>query len=299
MAVCKMKNTRFHPAVPIVYFISLSCLTAMLFNPWTVLFCILAELLHLALLTDGKRVGRTAVTSFCMIVFFAILNALLNPWGSTPLLYINDRPFTWEALARGGLTGGMLSAMLLLYLVYAEYIDNGKFLSVFGKILPTFSLMLSMTLRFLPYLRKRLAELREIQRNFGISTETGTLRHRMRSGISLYWSVLSRALEDSMDTYAAMRARGYGNAVKKPVKRDLFAFRDMTAISLVLLLTAGVFAHLCMGSYTFDFFPVIKTAGSLRKNLPAYGMYGIFILLPIFLILWETLRWKQFLKSKI
>lgn len=294
-----MRNIRFHPAVGIAYFLILSCLTMLLFNPWTVAFCVLGELLHLVMLTNLRQGGRLAVTVVCLSSFFAVVNALFNAWGNTPLLYINDRPFTLEALARGALTGGMMSAMLLIYMIYTKYVDNGKFLYVFGRILPTFSLMLSMTLRFIPYFHRKLEEIRSVQQNLGISTETGSIRRRMRAGTAMYWGMFSRALEDSMDTHAAMRARGYGSGIKSRGKRYLFGGRDVAASVVMGLLAGTVVVYLCMGSYGFVFYPELGMPEAPGAVWPAYGAYGALVLLPIFYLIWEELRWKRSSKYKI
>lgn len=294
-----MRNIRFHPVVSILYFLLLSCLTMLLFNPWTVAFCVFGELLHLMLLTDLKQGGRMAVTAICLSLFFAVINALFNSWGDTPLLYINDRPFTLEALARGALTGGMMSAMLLLYMIYTKYVDNGKFLYVFGRILPTFSLMLSMTLRFIPYFHRRSEEIRTVQQNLGISTDGGSISRRMRAGTAMYWGMFSGVLEDSMDTHAAMRARGYGSGKGSHSRRYCFNGRDAAAVLLIGLLTAAVLVFICMGCYEFLFYPALRMPKDPDWIWPAYSVYGALILLPVFVIIWEELRWKRSLKYKI
>jgi energy-coupling factor transport system permease protein len=53
--------------------------------------------------------------------------------------------------------------------------QSHKFIFLFGKILPTIAMMITMTLRFIPTMKKRLNRISQTQSPLGISTSKGSL----------------------------------------------------------------------------------------------------------------------------
>ena len=58
----------------------------------------------------------------------------------------------------------MLGAMLLWFMCLSSVFTSDKFIYLFGKIIPALSLLLSMTLRFVPKFRRQLETTAQAQR---------------------------------------------------------------------------------------------------------------------------------------
>ena len=73
-----------HPGVTAAYYLLLLILTAVLLNPWTALLCVCVQLIILAREKGAGAVKGPLVYSALLVLFFTLINGLLNPMGDTP-----------------------------------------------------------------------------------------------------------------------------------------------------------------------------------------------------------------------
>ena len=86
--------------------------------------------------------------------------------------------------------------------VWNELFGAEKIMYLIGRFFPAVSLVITMTLRYLPLLERRMDQIRAGER--GMGSGSSVLR---RLSVLLSWS-----LEDSIETSTAMETRGYGIA---------------------------------------------------------------------------------------
>lgn len=80
----------------------------------------------------------------------AILNPIFNHKGLTVLFYLKRNPVTLESVAYGAASGVMLGSVLLIFSCFNRIITDDKILYLFGRIIPSLAVVLSMALRFVP-----------------------------------------------------------------------------------------------------------------------------------------------------
>ena len=67
------------------------------------------------------------------------------------LFYLKDgNPVTLESILYGVGSGIMLACVVSWFSVFHAVMTSDKFMYLFGKVIPAFSLLLSMCLRFVP-----------------------------------------------------------------------------------------------------------------------------------------------------
>lgn len=107
----------------------------------------------------------------------AVLNPLFNHRGLTILCWLpGGNPLTLEAIAYGIAAAGMLAAAISWFYCLNRVFTTDKFVWLFGRIIPFLSLLVSMTLRFVPQFTARARAVAECQRDLRGREETKLLR---------------------------------------------------------------------------------------------------------------------------
>ena len=149
------------------------------------------------------------------------------------------------------------------------------------------SLLLSMTLRFIPQVRRRHRTISDARDAMGGNGRGGVLRRRMAElGILTTWS-----LEGAVDTADSMRSRGYG--LPGRTLFSIYRFRRRDGMLLAVMALCGAYtAWGCRSqALAWSFYPRAQGAPLGAFALSVYGAYGLLCSLPLLVDLAEELRW--------
>lgn len=131
----------------ISFFYRGDCIWDVFRHPAFLLISVVASSLYYILL-KGRDGIRSLGRMWVLFVGISVWNPLFNTQGATVLFrWIQGRPFTLEALGYGVATGGMFLSILLWFSCYNAVMTSDKFIYMFGRMIPTISLILSMVLR--------------------------------------------------------------------------------------------------------------------------------------------------------
>ena len=174
-------------------------------------------------------------------------------------------------------------------------LTSDKFTSLFGSLIPSVSLLLVMVFRMVPNFIRKTQQIIGARKSIGKGApENADAKEKLRDGGTVLGALTSWALEGSVVTGDAMRARGYGTA-----KRTSFTIYRMTGADWVLLavmaLLLGVtVAAACAGQFSAAFVPTVEIA-PVSWGLAAYTGY---LLIPTALHMKEAFLW-HISRSKI
>lgn len=112
----------------------------------------LAASLAYAIYLNGKKAVRFSLLYMLpMMLMAAIINPAFNHEGQTILTYLpTGNPLTMESMVYGVAAAMMLVAVITWFSCYTAVMTSDKFVYLFGRVIPALSLVLSMTLRFVP-----------------------------------------------------------------------------------------------------------------------------------------------------
>src|SRR5690606_15261610 len=104
-----------------------------------------------------------------MLLFMAALNPLFNHQGVTILFYLerSGNPVTLESILYGISSAIMFVTVIMWFSCYNKVMTSDKFIYLFGRIMPKLSLLLSMTLRFVPRYIEKIREISYAQKCVG------------------------------------------------------------------------------------------------------------------------------------
>ena len=146
-----------HPAVGAAWFALVLAFPVTSIHPVLLALGLAAGLLWSARLGGKWRPGTV------LLLFFsaALFNPLFSHAGATILAYFpTGNPLTLESVLYGLGTGGMLVCAAVWMGCLSRVMTADKWMCLLGRSLPILSLLLSMSLGFLPRFQRRLAQLR-------------------------------------------------------------------------------------------------------------------------------------------
>lgn len=288
-----------HPAVGFLYFALVLLFGMTLMHP----ACLLVSLLGgglCAVRLDGARGARFALRfALPLLLLAAAANPLFNHAGRTILFYLpSGNPFTLESVLYGAASGTMLAAVLLWFRAYNAVMTSDKFLCVFGRVIPSLSLLLSMTLRFVPRFRAQLASIREAQRCVGQDVDRGTVRKRVRCAVRILSIMTGWALENAVETADSMRSRGYGLPGRSTFSLYRFEQRDRALLAWLLFCGGYVLCGCLAGGLDWQYTPTLCGGALNAFSFSFWLVYLALCLTPTLLDWKEERTWKS-LRSAI
>ncbi len=286
----------FHPAVNLAYFAAVLGLTMFFQHPVYLLISLLGACAYLWYLQGGRRLGQQLGVLLPVVLGMALLNPVFNREGSTVLFYLfgKDR-VTLEAICFGLMAAVMMGASILWFGCCNCVFTTDKITCLFGRVAPSMSLMISMTLRFVPRFQGYLSETLRVQQGMRAPRNN---RERLTQAISAFSATVSWAMEQSIVTADSMKSRGHGSA--SPTSYTIYRFdrRDGAALAVLVLLSFGAAVPWFAGWTGWAFYPVMTGQLLGPVQLFAYLCFCGLCLMPLMIDLREDTRW-NLLRSAI
>lgn len=283
----------YHPLVSFGYFVAVIAGTLLFIHPVFACISLLSAIIFSAMINGKKAVGATLGFGIPMFIFIALANPIFNHHGATFLFYLQDNPITLESIIYGIVSGLMMFSAVVWFTCYNTVVSSDKFLYIFGRILPSVALIISMTLSLIPKLFAQLKIIADTQRTLGLDWKSGSIKNRIRSASRILSILVSWALEDAVTTADSMRARGYGQHKRSTFSIFRFGTRDKIMFTAIIILFAAEIAAYTTGRGTMVFYPVIVKPELDILNIILYGAFFALGILPSIIQIKEDRKWKQ------
>lgn len=289
----------FHPVVNFAYFTVVILFSMFFLHPILLGIAIISAFAYSAMLKGEKAIKFNLIYMLPMLLLMAALNPAFNHQGITILFYLkNGNPVTLESILYGVAAACMFIAVILWFSCYNAVMTSDKFIYIFGRIIPSLSLILSMVLRFVPRYIVQIKVISNAQKCIGRDVSQGNFIKRAQNGIKILSIMTTWALENAIETADSMKSRGYGLPKRTSFSLFLFDSRDKAVFTAIVVLSAIVLAGSIVGQNTMRFFPSIKAAKLTLLGIIVYCAYFLLCILPVFINVVEASKWKH-IKSKI
>ena len=287
----------FHPVAPFLYFAAVIFVTMFTTHPILLGVSFACAVFTCGMITGAKKTLKSLLYALPVMIVIALTNPLFSHNGVTILFYLNGNPVTKEAILYGVDISVMITSVFYWFKSYHAVMSGDKFVCLFGSVAPKLALLLSMTLGFLPKLKRKYREIDDAQKALGIYSRKGYL-DKIRSKIRVLGILVTCVLESSVETADSMRARGYGLKGRTSYSVFRFTFADAAFVFFTVALTAVICFLAYKGAADFRFYPTVK---EINFGLEAVALYLSALLLSaagIFCEIKENTVWRL-LKSKI
>lgn len=282
----------YHPAVGFVYFCLVIGVTMCSLRPLYLLLTFAAAFAYSLALSGVRALRFNLLILVPIVVLMAGINPLFNHRGVTVLYYLNGNPMTLEAIVYGLAAAVLMISVIVWFSCANKVITPDKFLYLFGRVVPTLALLLSMCFRFVPLLKSRYREISLGQRCLGRGAGTGFFG-RIRTAGKEISILIAWSLEAAIETSDSMEARGYGLRGRTSFSLFRFDRRDARALALILLLAAAVVPGLFQGANSIAYYPAIVSPPLTAWGWASTAAYALLLGLPLLIDGKGVLQWKR------
>lgn len=281
----------YHPITIMFYFISVIIVTMITMNP-TILICSFLGAMFMNILCENvKKTIKKAIYGMLVVLFVGLINPVFVHEGKTVLIYVNDKAITFEAIIYGFVSGLMLVTVFIWSSSINKVMSTDKYIYLTSHFFVNIGLVLSMTFRMIPLLLRQYQKIDEAQRVVGLYAGRKKM-DLIREKINVFSITISWALENAMITSDSMKARGYGKSKRTHFHLYKIKQKDIVVISIIfiyILLLVGIWRKEILNFY---FYPVISTVVTTCNDILVIITTLLFMLIPTFIELKETIRWK-------
>lgn len=285
-----MKITRIHPAIFIVYFLILIIFAFLFNNPYYVITYGILILTLIALQGSISEIKSTTKVFLPVILFITLLNTIFTHVGDTHIYIFGSYYVTFEALVYGVIMAVTFFLVTLTFIAYNTYVSYQDMLYVFSKKYPNLSMIIIMSLRFVPLIQKRSNELLELSklknRNEDLKFTEKTSELIQNLGLVVSWS-----LEEAMQSASSMKSRGYNITKRTSYLRYDFNKIDVL-LTVLILVTATISVYeLYNGVGSIMIYPKFTFTFSQTPFNIYYFAYVVLLLPFIIIEIWERILW--------
>lgn len=288
----------YHPIVNFIYFLFVIGFSMFFMHPICLFISLFSGFIYSVIIKGKKAIKTNLLYMIPMIFFMALINPAFNHEGITIIEYLpNGNPLTLESIVYGFSSATMIVSVIGWFSCYNEIMTSDKFIYLFGKIIPSLSLIFSMALRFVPRLSAQLKEIVNAQRCMGRDASNGSIIKRAKYGLSILSILTSWSLENAIETADSMKSRGYGHSGRTAFSIFIFDKRDKKAFLCIMLLGIYTLIGNLLGGLYFRYFPSIKATDISPYSLSLFIAYFALCIYPVTIEIKEAIKWKA-IKSK-
>lgn len=288
-----------HPILNFGFFIIVMAFCMLFMQPVYLGICLFAAFFYSVYLNGARGLRFNLALALPMIILGTLFNPLFNHEGATILWYFpSGNPLTLEAINYGLASSVMIAAVILWFSCYNAIMTSDKFIYLFGRLIPSISLIFSMVLRLVPKFKNQAKVIINGQKCIGRDPMNGNFKQRLQNGVRIISILTTWALENGIETADSMRARGYG--LKGRTSFSIFRFdsRDKSIAVVMLIMLVVTFVPIAVGSVYVTYYPLTIVNETTVFSVLNYIAFGILCFLPLLLDLVEDIKWRV-LKSRI
>lgn len=289
---------KYHPLINFIYFTAVIVFSMIFVHPICLVTSLLCSVMYSVIL-NGKKALKFIAMLLPLMLISALINPAFNHEGVTVIAYLpSGNPLTLESILYGIVAASMVATVICWFSCFNKIMTSDKFIYLFGRIIPSLSLILSMTFRFVPKFKEQVQEVSNAQKSMGRDTSEGSVFARVKNSIRILSAVITWSLENAIDTSDSMKSRGYGLTGRTAYSNYVFDKRDVTALIYLAVTITYFLIGTLLGKINYRYFPSMRGTDMSFYSTSIFISYIMICIMPIIIEIWEELKWRK-LKSKI
>lgn len=290
--------SNYHPIVNLTYFLMVLGCASFLRHPVCLGIALVSSTIYASVLTGKENLIRIIKGMLPMSVMIIIINPLVNHQGVTILGYFRSgNPFTLEACIYGFAAAAIIWSLVQWFVCWNRIMTTEKLIYLFGRLMPALSLVVSMSLRFVPRYQRQLHKIMDAQKQLGKFGKGAGVISRLKLSIRVLSIMTTWAIEHAVETAQSMKGRGYGLPGRTAFSIYRWQARDTRLFIFELVLGVSVLIGGIRGSFQWSWMPIMSNLHITVENGLIFGSYLLLTLLPVGLNGKEEMEWKKSCES--
>lgn len=289
----------YHPVVGFLFFGEVLIFTMCFMDPFSLVTALACAIVYNIYLNGVKALRFQLFAMLPLMLMAAVINPAFNHRGATILAYLpSGNPLTLESILYGLAAAVMLWSIVTWFSCYHVVMTSDKFVYLFGRGIPALSLVLSMTLRFIPRFKTQLHAVIQAQQCVGRDVSYGPLRQRLHNAVTILSIMVTWSLERAIGTADSMKSRGYGLPGRTAFSIYRFDRRDKAALGWLGMCGGSILTTWVMGGFAWRYFPAVEPISPSAVSIVGHLCYFALCATPLLIDGKEGLEWKR-LRSAI
>ncbi len=278
-----------HPWFAFLYLLMALLLTMCTMNPILVMLSLFSGIIYELKTIGARKFSKKVPWLFLIVVITMIGNMCISHNGEHVLFLVNDNRVTVEAGIYGLVFGLMFSSAFIWCSITERIITGEKLTYMFGSFAPNLGLVISMTLHYIPILKRRFNIVHNAQVGMGRTVNNGVFK-RIRQWGKEFSIVIAWSLENAIDTSEVMTAMGYGAGRRTNYSNYGFKTFDYSFLAVIITLFLPALFVTISVKYKVYYYPTFGMLGDIRNMIFLSLLYFSFMLIPVFYE--RFLRWR-------
>ncbi len=176
----------FHPMISLLYFVLVIGCAVVLMHPLCLGISLVSAVTY-SIYLKGKKILRFQLLYLLpLMIITMLINPLFSHQGVTILTYFpSGNPLTLESVLYGVAAAVMLITVITWFSCFNEIMTSDKITYLSGRVFPALSLVLTMSLRFVPRFILQVKQISNARKCIGQGVSEGSLLKRIRHGITI------------------------------------------------------------------------------------------------------------------
>lgn len=226
----------YHVLTSSLIFISLLIILFSNDNP-SVLASIYIFILSIIISCSAKEKFKTGFIYFIPAAILIIaINMFFVGTGNTVLFYFLGSRVTLESIIYGIIMAFKLLGTIYLFMILEIMIDSDRAVSYFSSIMPKSTLMLMVSFKLIPGMKKRFDSLKEIYEIRGVVFDKKKSKEKVASFVPVLSILLEDSMEESFTIGETAYVRGFLSGKRSVYERQKFHEKDIEAAAMSILL---------------------------------------------------------------
>lgn len=286
-----------HPAVNFAYFALVTGCGMFFMHPVCLAVSLLGAVSYYIRLRGGRSARFFLKCALPVMLLAAITNSLFNHRGDTVLCLLpTGNKLTLESVLYGAAAAVMLVSVLTWFGCYTEIMTSDKFVYLFGRTVPALSLVLSMTLRFVPRFKEQFEQVKEARICMGKTARSPL--GKIKNALSCFSVMAAWSLESSIETADSMKSRGYGLSGRTSFSIFTFTERDVRVLAWLGLSALFLISGAVSGNLSWQYYPGFGGTFDEPLTVALEAVYFAVCFTPTAIDILEGWQWRSS-RSKI
>ncbi len=243
----------FHPITILIFFAAMITPLMLANNPYlTAVSLVGAVIVLVTVRKDRRGLVREFFGYAAIFLIMAAINPLFVHRGRTPLLFINGRAVTLEAILYGLNSALMLVTAVIWCRSFSTLMTSDRLFCITGKLSPKISAMLTTAVRFIPDMLAQGRKIAAYSKSSGRYNDA-SLIGRIRRVMGNFSALVTWSIENAVHTADSMKARGFELGGRTAYSKYRFTVID-TILTLLSIFSAAT-ALITAEKISLQFYP--------------------------------------------
>lgn len=292
-----MRFDSYHPMINLIYFGAAILCTVCFDHPIFLTISFVCAFLYSVKLNGWKSL----VLNLCLVVLAGAYTAwysYYHHFGVTSLRanFIGNQ-ITLESVVYGFVRGITAATVIIWLSCIFRLITADKVVYLFGRISPKLSLFLSILLRTIPRIGVRAKRIEKSREGIGRGICQGNVFRRFRNFCAWLSILITWTLEDFVESAISMKSRGYSLKGRTAFSIYRFDNRDRSLVIVFFWCLTALLMAVLFNQTTIYYDPVIVMNRITGMSYVFYGVYAVFLLLPMGLQIVGEVRFSKMKNS--